>query len=139
MVARWRRHRRSDEPAVWGGGESGLGRRRVQGKSNLGVEARRISLARGAPWWRASGRKEPPAAGWGSGGGRQLGGCGAVVSSGGGRGGEGSLGRWGARRGEREREAFGVELAEDIGERMGGARGREKPRRGRNPRAVRND
>jgi hypothetical protein len=94
MVARWRRHRRSDEPAVWGGGESGLGRRRVQGKSNLGVEARRISLARGAPWWHASDRKEPPAVGWGSGGGRRLRGCGAVVSSGRGRGGEGGLGGW---------------------------------------------
>jgi hypothetical protein len=47
--------------------------------------------------------------------------------------------RWGARRGEREREAFGVELAEDIGERAGGARGREKPWHGRNPRAVHGD
>jgi hypothetical protein len=42
--------------------------------------------------------------------------------------------RWGARRGECEGEAFSVELAEDIGEReVGGLRGHEKLRRGRNP------
>jgi hypothetical protein len=80
-----------------------------------------------------------------------------VVSSGRGRGSEGGLGGWserpvraaalggqgsgdgGARRGEREREAFGVELAEDIGERAGSAHGRQKPRRGGNPWAVRDD
>jgi hypothetical protein len=38
--------------------------------------------------------------------------------------------RWGARRGEREREALGVELADEIGEREGGARGRGKPQCG---------
>jgi hypothetical protein len=36
----------------------------------------------------------------------------------------------GARRGEREREAFGVELADEIGEREGGARGHGKLWRG---------
>jgi hypothetical protein len=50
------------------------------------------SPARGAPLWRVSGRKEPPAAGRRSGGGRRLGGCGVVVSSGRGHGGKGGLG-----------------------------------------------
>jgi hypothetical protein len=80
-----------------GGGESDLGRRRVHGKSDLGVEARRISPARGAPRWRASGGKEPLVAGRRSGGGRQLGGRGAAVSSGGGCGGEGGLRGWSER------------------------------------------
>jgi hypothetical protein len=106
---------------------------------------------RGAPWWRASGGKEPPATGQRSGGGRQLGGRGAVVSSGRGRGDEGGLGGLserpvraavfggqGSGDGEHEGEAFGVELAEDIGEReVGGARGHKKLRRSRNPVAVR--
>jgi hypothetical protein len=43
---------------------------------------------------------------------------------------------WEARRGEHEGEAFGVELAEVIGEREGGARGRGKLQHGRNPRVV---
>jgi hypothetical protein len=90
---RWRRLE-SGEPTVQGGGEFGLGRRRVHGKSNLGVEVRRISPARGAPWWHGSGGKLPVAAGRRSGGESQLGGRGAAVSSGGGRGGEGSLGEW---------------------------------------------
>jgi hypothetical protein len=75
-----------------GGGESGLGRRRVHEEFDLVVRARRISPTRGAPLWRASGRKEPPAAGRRSGGGRQLGGHGVAVSSGGERGAEGGLG-----------------------------------------------
>jgi hypothetical protein len=50
------------------------------------------SQARGAPRWCTSGGKEPPVAGWRSGGGCRLGGHGVVVSSGGGRGGEGGLG-----------------------------------------------
>jgi hypothetical protein len=45
--------------------------------------------------------------------------------------------RWGARRGEREREAFGIELTDDIGEHEGGAHGRGKPWHGQNSRAVR--
>jgi hypothetical protein len=53
---------------------------------------RRISPARGAPRWRVSGGKEPPMVGRRSGGGRQLRGRGAVVSSGGSHGGEGGLG-----------------------------------------------
>jgi hypothetical protein len=52
---------------------------------------------RGAPWWRASGGKEPPAVGRRSGGGRWLGGHGAMVSSSGGLGGEGGLGGWSER------------------------------------------
>jgi hypothetical protein len=44
--------------------------------------------------------------------------------------------RWGARRGEHEGEAIGVELANDIGMREGGAREHGKPRRGQNPWAV---
>jgi hypothetical protein len=47
---------------------------------------------RGAPWWRASGGKEPPVAGRWSGGGRRFGGRGVAVSSGAGHGGEGGLG-----------------------------------------------
>jgi hypothetical protein len=35
-----------------------------------------------------------------------------------------ALPRWEVRRGEHEREAFGVELADDIGEQDSGARGR---------------
>jgi hypothetical protein len=77
-----------------GGEESDLGRRRVLGKSDLGVEARRISPTRGAPWWRSSGQKEAPVAGRRSGGGRPLGGCGAAVSLGRGHGGDGGLGAW---------------------------------------------
>jgi hypothetical protein len=46
MAARWRRRHRSGEPEARGGGESGLGRRRVQGILDLGVKKRRISLAR---------------------------------------------------------------------------------------------
>jgi hypothetical protein len=88
---RWRRPE-SGKPVARGGRESDLGRRWVHGKSDLGVEARRISPVRGAPWWRSSGRKEPPAAGRRSGGGRHLGGCRAAVSSGRGRGSDGSLG-----------------------------------------------
>jgi hypothetical protein len=84
----------SGEPAARGGRESGLGRHRVPGESNLGVEARRISLARGAPWWRTSDGKEPPAAGRRSGGGRRLRGRGAAMSSGGGCGSEGGLMGW---------------------------------------------
>jgi hypothetical protein len=39
--------------------------------------------------------------------------------------------RWGAQRGEREGEAFGVELTEDIGvHEVGGARGHRKLLRG---------
>jgi hypothetical protein len=45
--------------------------------------------------------------------------------------------RWGAQRGEHKREAFRIELVDDIGEHEGGAHGCEKPRRGRNPWAVR--
>jgi hypothetical protein len=45
----------------------------------------------------------------------------------------------GARRGEREREAFGVELLDDIGEREGGAHERGKLRRGQNLRAERDN
>jgi hypothetical protein len=81
----------SDEPAARGGEESGLGRCRVHGESDLGVEARRISPKKVAPLWHASGGKEPPAAGWRSCGGRQLRARGAAVSSGGGCGGEGDL------------------------------------------------
>jgi hypothetical protein len=44
--------------------------------------------------------------------------------------------RWQPRRGECEREAFGVELADDIGEREGGACGHGKSRRDQTPRAV---
>jgi hypothetical protein len=36
-------------------------------------------------------------------------------------------------------EAFDIELADDISEREGSAHDRGKPRRGRNPRAVRGD
>jgi hypothetical protein len=53
---------------------------------------RRISPARGAPRWCASGGKEPPAVGWRSGGEHRLGGPGVAVSLGGGHGGEGGLG-----------------------------------------------
>jgi hypothetical protein len=87
-------------------------------------------------------------------GGRRLGGRGATTSLGGGCCGEGGLGgklEWPvraamlggkgcgreARRGERKGEAFGIELAEVIGEREGCTRGRRKPWRGRNPWAVR--
>jgi hypothetical protein len=47
---------------------------------------------RGAPWWRASGGKEPTAVGRRSGAGHRFRGRGAVVSSGGGHGSEGGLG-----------------------------------------------
>jgi hypothetical protein len=77
---------------TWGGGESSLGRRRVHGESDLGVEGRRISPTRGAPRWRASGGKEPPTAGRRSGGAHRFRGHGATVSSGGGRSSEGGLG-----------------------------------------------
>jgi hypothetical protein len=90
--ARQRCRPESGELVAWGGGESGLGRRRVHVESDLGVEARRISSLRGAPRWHASDGKEPPAAGQRSGGGRRLGGRGAAVSSGRGRGCEGGLG-----------------------------------------------
>jgi hypothetical protein len=59
---------------------------------------------RGAPWWNASGGKGPPTAGRRSCGGHWLGGRGAAVSSGGGRGGEGGL------RGRSERPVRAVVL-----------------------------
>jgi hypothetical protein len=72
-------------------GEKGIRSRTIPVSRGIqfSVEARRISPARGAPWWRTSGRKEPPAAGQRRGGGHRLRGHGAAVSSGGGRGGEG--------------------------------------------------
>jgi hypothetical protein len=85
----------------------------------------------------------PPAAGWRGSEGRWLRGRGATASLGGGccdegglggkpkrpirmavLGGQGCDGK--ARRGEREGEAFGVELAEVIGEREGSTLGHEK-------------
>jgi hypothetical protein len=90
-------------------------------------------------WWRASARRswsggELKQRSWRRrrprGTARATGPCGGVQWTG--------EWRWGARRGEREGEAFGVELAEDIGEReVGGARGHKKLRRSRNPVAVR--
>jgi hypothetical protein len=75
-----------------GGGESGIGRRWVHRESDLRVEARRISLARGVPRWHASGGKEPSTTSWRRGGGHRLRDHGAAVRSGGGCGGEGGLG-----------------------------------------------
>jgi hypothetical protein len=95
----------------------------------------------------------PPATGRRGSGGCRLGGQGATASLGRGHCGEGKLrGKperpthaavlslqgcdREARRGEHEGEAFGIELAEVIGMREGGARGHGKPRRDRNPWAV---
>jgi hypothetical protein len=133
--------------------------RKVRGEGNVAAVNRRgkrrmEELTRYGPSTAArAGGGTPPAIGRKGSGGRRLRGQGATTSLGRGRCGEGGLegkpelpvhvavlGGQGcggeARRGEHEGEAFGVELAEVIGEREGGARGRGKPQRDQNLWAV---